>query len=67
MAGDSAAMFCAEFRGIEFARRTNRRDLRLPRCVDGRDMGGRDPAITEDADVVFFHGNTGFDGIAFNG
>ena len=52
--GDFAAVFCAEFRGIEFARGTNRGDLRLLSCVDGRNVRGRDPAITEDADVVFF-------------
>src|SRR5437016_6928136 len=27
-------------------------------------MRGRDPAIADDADVVFFHGKFGFDGIA---
>src|SRR5205814_8274022 len=38
-----------------FARRINGGDPRLLGCVDGRYVGGRDPAVADDAEVVFLH------------
>src|SRR5256885_152481 len=66
VSGDIAAVPGAEFASIEFARRINRGDLRLFGGVDGRDVRGCDPAVTNDADVVLFHGKSGLNGIVLD-
>src|SRR2546426_346268 len=66
VSGDISAVPGAEFASIEFARRINRGDLRLIGCVDGRDVRRRDPAVTNDADVVFFHGKSALNGIVLD-
>ena len=51
-----AAEFGAELGVIEFAGRKDRGDLALRGFVDRFDVGGGRPAVSDDADVVFFHG-----------
>ena len=53
---DRAAVLGAERRRIQFARGANRRDLAERGGVDGGDVRRCHPAITDDADVVLFHG-----------
>ena len=55
VSGDGAAVLGAEFGGIQRTRGIDGGDLRERRGVDGGNVRGSDPAITDDADVVFFH------------
>jgi tetratricopeptide (TPR) repeat protein len=52
---DLAAVFRAQFGVIEFARGKDRGDLSVRAGVDGGDVRAGDPAVADDADVVFFH------------
>ena len=45
----------ADLSGAQFARRIDRGDLRLFGGVDGGNVRAGDPAVTDDADIVFFH------------
>lgn len=55
VSGDVPAMFGAEFAGIQLARGIDGGDLGEGRGVDGGNVRGGDPAVTDDADVIFFH------------
>ena len=52
---DLAPVLGAERRARERPRRADRHHPPLTGGIDGRDMGRRRPAISHDADVVFFH------------
>jgi hypothetical protein len=61
---DFAAVFGAQFGGVELARRINSGDLSVRAGVDGRDVRGGDPAVTNNAHVIFFHKILSFGGRA---
>src|SRR6185436_14187995 len=54
--GNLGAMAGADVFGIELARRIDFGDTSAPRGIDRGDMRSGHPAITYDADVIFFHG-----------
>ena len=54
--GDCAAVFGAEFGAIEGAGREDGGDLSLFGGVDGVDVRRGCPSVSDNADVVFFHG-----------
>src|SRR5262245_54300054 len=60
VASDRAMMEGAEFGGIQFARRTYSGNLRLGRGVDGGNVRSTNPAVTDNADVIFLHGDVVF-------
>lgn len=55
VSGDLATVFEAELGAFEFARGVDCGDLRVRTGVNGCDMGGGDPAVADDADIVFLH------------
>lgn len=52
---DRAAVLGAKLLGIKSAGRIDRGDLSEAGRIDGGDMCGGDPAMSDDADVIFFH------------
>jgi hypothetical protein len=49
-------VFCFKFAFVLLAGGAYCRDLSLLGRVDRRDMGARDPAISDNANIVSFHG-----------
>src|SRR5438552_5851122 len=52
---NGAAIFVAEFGGIEFARGINCGDLPQGSGVEGWNVRRSDPAVSDNADVIFLH------------
>ena len=56
---DAPPMSCANLIAIQESRGVDRGNLRLPGIVDCVDMGAGGPSITYDANVEFFHNDSG--------